>query len=107
MKDSLDFIFKKMKSIKQLEKEYEKESKKCVENAYDPKKDDWNKKHFNRCDGDVIAGKLDQTEEIVKMIESEKNKFAETEITEYSEGYSSGWIKACEGILTKIKGEEK
>ncbi len=56
------------KNIKQLEKEYDKASKKCSDNAYDPEKEEWNKEHFNRCDGDVIAGKLDQTEEIVKII---------------------------------------
>ena len=53
----------------------------------------------------LLEVQLSQTKEIVKMIEEEKNKFAETEVTEYSEGYSNGWIKACEGILIKIKGE--
>lgn len=56
------------KLIKREFKKLEKENKECVKNAYDPKKDDWNKEHFNRCDGDITAGKLDILEEIKKKL---------------------------------------
>ncbi len=50
------------------EKKLEKEQKECVKNSYDPTSDTWNKKHFNRCDGDVTAGKLDIIDEILKKL---------------------------------------
>lgn len=85
----------KFKTIKQLEKEiYLNEERAKARNIF-------------RIEANKLKERLHQTKEIVKMIEEEKNKFAETEVSEYSEGYSSGWIKACEGILIKIKGEEK
>jgi len=49
-------------------KKLEREQKECVKNVYDPNKDEWNKKHFNRCDGDVTAGKLDILEELKKKL---------------------------------------
>ena len=50
-------------------KKLEKEQIECVKNSYDPDKDEWNQEHFNRCDGDVTAGKLDILEEVKKKLE--------------------------------------
>ncbi|KKK52134.1 hypothetical protein LCGC14_3108010, partial [marine sediment metagenome] len=36
----------------------------------------------------------------------EGEKFAETEVTEYSEGYSNGWIACVNLIHTKIRGDD-
>lgn len=97
------------KTIKQLEKEYDKAGKKCVDNAYNPEKDEWNKEHFNRCDGDIIAGKLDQTEEIVKMIEGLKKKEKVCmEKDEHDEQVleHTNQIEMADKILTKIRGKE-
>ncbi len=49
---------------------------------------------------------LEQTKEICEMIEEEGKKFAETKVTEYSEGYSNGWIACVNLILSKIKGDD-
>lgn len=50
--------------------------------------------------------KTEQVQRISKIIEEEGEKFAETEVTEYSEGYSNGWIACINLILTKIKGSD-
>ena len=57
-----------MKNIKQLGKKLEKLQKDCMDNAYDPKKNDWNPKHFKYCEGDLIAAKIDCAEDIYKMV---------------------------------------
>ena len=58
-----------IKSIEQLEKEYKKASEKCVDNAYDPEKEEWNPEHFQYCEGDTIARLLDQTNAILDLID--------------------------------------
>ena len=59
----------KIKSIEQLEKEYEKASEKCVDNAYDTDKEDWNPEHFQYCEGDILARWLDQTNAILELMD--------------------------------------
>ena len=83
-------------NLKQLEREYEKESKKCTKNAYNKKVDDLNPKHFNRCDGDITAGKLDQLNEIMNII-----KILESKTTEIGDN-GNKWINGRDRKSTRL-----
>ncbi len=55
-------------------KELEKVQKKCVENSYNPEKDEWNHEHFNRCDGDITAKRLDILDELKQKLFGGENE---------------------------------
>ncbi len=52
---------------KQLEKKLEKLRGKCVDNAYDPEKKDWNPKHFKYCEADLVARQLDLLDKLEEI----------------------------------------
>jgi len=68
----IEVKIKKLK--KHLEKRLEKYRLDCVENAYDPKKEDWNPKHFKYCEADVICKQLDLLNELESSHKSNKEK---------------------------------
>ena len=82
-----------MKTIKELEKEIEKEKKELI-NMYGKY---WKDMHLNGNDADLIKlkGKLVQTKAICEMIEGEPDEDEDSIILFKKE------------LLSKIKGEEK
>ena len=44
---------------------------------------------------------------LILQIEALKENWAETEVTEYSEGYSNGYHKACDDIIKILNIKEE
>lgn len=84
-----------MKSITQLKEEIEELENKIGE----PFQEEYEK---------LVSSKaiLNQTKEIIKIIEDIKETWAETEVTQYSKGYSNGVHFVCDKLIKKLQGEE-
>ncbi len=93
-----------MKTIKQLEEEIKKIEKDKIDGiralggqSYFDRKMNAQKRLIE------LKATLTQTKEIVKMIKELKLTYSRSKLTDYSEGYSNGWINACNKIVERLK----